>query len=57
MIYNFQLQNRFHKLGVCLSHSMREILLQLIGGNFLEGSILSLRAGKTLRGTGDNWDL
>lgn len=44
-------------MGICLSHSSKDILLQLIGGHFSDQAVVKLKEGKVLRGTGDNWDL
>lgn len=33
------------------------MLLQTIGGHFNDRSIAAIKAGNTLRGTGDNWDM
>ena len=32
-------------------------LLQLIGGHFMDYAAVAVRCGKSLRGTGDNWDM
>ena len=39
------------------SFSRRSILLDLIGGHFSDQAVKAVREGKTLRGTGDNWDM
>ena len=46
-----------NKLGVCLSHGRRDVLLKLIGGHFLDNAVVNIKKGKIFRGTGDNWDL
>jgi len=52
-----QLQERLNKLGVCLSHGRRDVLLKLLGGHFSDKVVQRIKAGSVFRGTGDNWDL
>ncbi|XP_066931058.1 uncharacterized protein [Clytia hemisphaerica] len=44
-------------MGVCLSYSTRDTLLNAIGSHFMDKAVVLLKKGATLRGTGDNWDL
>ena len=52
-----QLQERLNRLGVCLSHGRRDVLLRLLGGHFAYKVIERVKSGGVFRGTGDNWDL
>lgn len=52
-----KLQERFNKLGVCLSHKMKGNLLNLIGSHYMEKAIDLVKNNTTLRGSDDNWDL
>ena len=52
----FQLQTRWNKFGVCLSHSSRRTMIQLIGKHYIDEVVEKIKRGITLRGTGDNWD-
>lgn len=52
-----QLQKRLKKLGVCLSHGRRHVLLKLLGGHFADKVVQRVKTGSVFRGTGDNWDL
>lgn len=52
-----QLQERLKKLGVCLSHGRRDVLLKLLGGHFADKVVQRVKTGSVFRGTGDNWDL
>ena len=52
-----QLQERLNKLGVCLSHERRDVLLKLLGGHFSDKVVQRVKAGSVFRGTGYNWDL
>lgn len=38
-------------------YSNRDVLLTLIGGHFMDKAVSAVKQKKTLRGTGDNWDL
>jgi hypothetical protein len=44
-------------LGIVQTYSNRDVLLQLIGGHFMDKAIEAVKEKKTLRGTGDNWDM
>ena len=44
-------------MGVCLSYSSRDILLNLLGGHFMDKTIQRLKEGTRFRGSGDNWDM
>lgn len=52
-----QLQERLNRLGVCLSHGRRDVLLKLLGGQFADKVIERVKSGSVFRVTGDNWDL
>ncbi|XP_066914508.1 uncharacterized protein [Clytia hemisphaerica] len=52
-----KLQQRLTKLGVCLSYSTRDVLLNALGQHFMDGAVEILKKNATLRGTGDNWDM
>ncbi|XP_066930300.1 uncharacterized protein [Clytia hemisphaerica] len=52
-----KLQQRLNRMGVCLSYSTRDTLLNAIGSHFMDKAVVLLKKGATLRGTGDNWDL
>ena len=52
-----QLIERFNKLGICSSQSTKIRILDQIGGHFADILAVSVKNGKTLRGTGDNWDM
>lgn len=52
-----QLQERLNKLGVCLSHGRRDVLLKLLGGHFANKVVQRVKSGSGFRGKGDNWDL
>lgn len=46
-----------NKMGICLLSTNRYILLNIMGGHFMNKAVEAVKSGKTLRGTGDNWDL
>lgn len=52
-----QLQERLNRLGVCLSHGRRDVLLKLLGEHFADIVIERVKSGSVFRVTGDNWDL
>ena len=45
------------RIGVCLSHGRRDVLLKLLGGHFADIVIERVKSGSVFRVTGDNWDL
>ena len=42
---------------MCLSYTVKEKLLEHIGGHFNDKLVKAVKEGRTLRGTGDNLDI
>lgn len=46
-----------NRLGVCVSHGRRDVLLKPLDGHFADKVVEHVKSGSVFRGTGDNWDL
>ena len=44
-------------MGICLSQTSKIRILDDIGGHFADILAKSVKSGRSLRGTGDNWDI
>ena len=44
-------------MGITSSCSRKPVLLDIIGGHFADEAVEAIKQNKTLRGTGDNWDM